>query len=111
MQKLLRRTEGPLLSKRTLQVCGLAITFLTVSVSPAHAADVRDAWNAVLRNCAVNGTISKTGIFFGISNTIGAGSVWRSLEHGGYGLRFELSDAFPDAQTRQKLLKTNNEID
>jgi hypothetical protein len=75
-----------------------------------NAKDLRDAWNDILKKCATNNTMGKKGIFFGVSNSVGPGSVWRKTDDDGYGLRFELSDAIPNLEDRKKLVKENDPV-
>ena len=70
--------------------------------------NVRQAWYAVLGKCASTDTIGKQAIFFGASNAIGPGSVWRQAEDGSFRLRFELSDAEPDPIKRSQMITSNN---
>ena len=68
----------------------------------------REAWVSVLGKCADTEVIGHDFIFFGLSNEIGPGSVWRKAEDGSFRLRFELSDIEPDAAKRQGLIRTGN---
>lgn len=54
--------------------------------------DVRKAWNDVLKKCAVNDFLSDNVLFFGASNEIGPGSIWRNMPEGGYALRWLIKD-------------------
>lgn len=74
----------------------------------AHAADATTAWKKVLQKCAKSDKIGKRVLFFGLSNDIGPGSVWRLASDKSVRLQYELSDAFPDVTERAKLVNVNN---
>ncbi len=54
--------------------------------------DSRNAWNNVLQHCANSDLNSQTILYFGPSNSLGPGSIWRKASDGGYRLGYELKD-------------------
>lgn len=89
---------------------GLAIgalaTFLSIA-QQGFADDATTAWRKILRKCAASDVIGKQSLFFGVSNSVGPGSVWRFADDKSIRLLFELSDAFPDEGQRTLLIKSN----
>jgi hypothetical protein len=88
--------------------CFLAAVAVLGLTHPAGAEDATSVWRRILKNCARTDVIGKDTLFFGVSNTIGPGSVWRFAQDGSLRLMFELSDAFPDEVDRVKLITVNN---
>ncbi len=87
----------------------LLLAFLMVFVtSPLFAQDASTAWRKVIKRCAKTDLIGSQSLFFGVSNTIGPGSVWRFVNDKSIRLMFELSDAFPDQAAQSKMVKANN---
>jgi hypothetical protein len=85
------------------------LTFSMIFVaSPLFAQDASTAWRDVIKKCAKSDEIGKDTLFFGVSNTIGPGSVWRFADDKSIRLMFELSDAFPDPSAQSKIVKANN---
>jgi hypothetical protein len=80
----------------------------TVGITPVLAQDASTAWRKILQKCAKTDLIKNQYIFFGVSNTIGPGSVWRFAEDKSIRLMFELADAFPDTAQQEKLVHLNN---
>jgi hypothetical protein len=76
--------------------------------SPLFSQDASTAWRNILRKCAKSDLIGTQSLFFGVSNTIGPGSVWRIANDKSIRLMFELSDAFPNDSDQAKLVKVNN---
>ncbi len=87
-----------------------AFLYLASTSTMLYADDISTAWRKVLRNCASAETIGKNLLFFGVSNTIGPGSVWRFADDKSLRLLFELSDAIPNETERQKLIVSNNVV-
>jgi len=85
----------------------LIFLVVLVAVGQGVAQDATTAWKKVLKNCANSNLIGKQSLFFGVSNTIGPGSVWRRADDNSIRLMFELSDAFPAAADQAKIVKTN----
>lgn len=54
--------------------------------------DARAAWNDLLKQCAVSDVLSAKVLFFGVSNQIGPGSIWRQMPEGGFALRWIVKD-------------------
>jgi hypothetical protein len=90
--------------KRMIQITLLA----TILLWAVGCDDARDAWKKILSKCASTDKIGSDAIFFGASNTIGPGSVWRKKDDGSYVVMFELSDIFPQQGDRDKILHPNN---
>jgi hypothetical protein len=72
--------------------------------------DSREAWIAVLSKCASTQLIGKDVLYFGASNEIGPGSVWRRNSDGSIRLRYELSDLEPDIVKCGALVHPNNSV-
>jgi nucleoid-associated protein YgaU len=87
-----------------LLITASVIGFLLISKGP----DSRDAWKQVLSKCASTDVIGKDIIYFGASNIIGPGSVWRQEPDGSWRLRYVLADLEPDEGRRQSLVIPNN---
>ncbi|NEU08001.1 hypothetical protein GZH53_06720 [Flavihumibacter sp. R14] len=66
--------------------------------------DLKKAWKNALKSCSKNEIFAKDALFFGPSNSIGIGSVWRRTDNGGYNPRFELADMVPDS-VHSKIIK------
>ncbi len=64
----------------------LAFCFLLVGCED----DAKTAWTNVIKKCADNDLNGKTILYFGPSNTLGPGSVWREGNNGGYYVRYDL---------------------
>lgn len=75
---------------------------LTLSVT-AHA-DAIDVWKKILKKCSDTKLIGRQQLFFGLSNSVGPGSVWRLADDRSLRMRFELSDAIPNQADRDKLI-------
>lgn len=71
------------------------------------ADDVSTAWRKVLKKCAKSDVIGSQALFFGVSNNVGPGSVWRFANDKSLRLMFELSDVFSPAN-QDSLVKFNN---
>ena len=70
----------------------------------------QQAWQAVLKNCAQTNLLGKNVVYFGASNTVGPGSIWRKAQDGSYRLFFELSDLENDPEKRKQLVVLNNPV-
>jgi hypothetical protein len=70
----------------------------------------RQAWTAVLRNCADSDLLGKDTVYFGVSNQIGPGSIWRRDTDGSLRLRYELSDIEPEPAKQADLIQLNNQV-
>ncbi len=70
----------------------------------------RQAWTAVLKNCTDSDLLGKDVIYFGMSNQIGPGSIWRRDSDGSIRLRYELSDIEPDPAKQAALIRPNNQV-
>jgi hypothetical protein len=88
----------------------LILVVVLLGVGQIVAQDANTAWKKVLKNCAKSDLIGKRSLFFGVSNTIGPGSVWRRADDNSIRLMFELSDAFPAAADQAKIVKTNDTV-
>src|SRR5258707_8774194 len=86
----------------------LVVAMLFFVAGPMFAQDASTAWKKILKNCARTDVIGKQSLFFGVSNRIGPGSVWRRADDGSIRLMFELSDAFPKDSDQAKIVKANN---
>lgn len=52
----------------------------------------KEAWNVIVKNCAGSDLTGGAIQYFGPSNNVGPGSVWRPGPDGGYRLRYSLGD-------------------
>jgi len=86
----------------------LTILLVVCAGSPAFADDASAVWRKVLGNCAKTAAIGEQSLFFGLSNTVGPGSVWRFADDKSVRLLFELEEAFPGEAERATLVKENN---
>lgn len=82
-----------------------ACLFIFTFASATEAQSAKKSWAEVLKKCGGSQIVGKEVIFFGPSNTIGLGSVWRKTDGGGYNPRFELSDLVPDQAARREIIK------
>ncbi|HEY6769698.1 MAG TPA: BON domain-containing protein [Candidatus Sulfotelmatobacter sp.] len=90
-------------------VAALAIVTVLV-LAPWKHQDSRQAWLAVLNKCASTQLIGKDVLYFGASNEIGPGSIWRKSTDGSIRLRYELSDLETDSTKRAALIRENNSV-
>lgn len=75
---------------------------------PSFAQDATTAWRNVLQKCAHSDLIGKQSLFFGVSNLIGPGSVWRRADDKSIRLISVLSDEIPSASDQALIIKSNN---
>jgi hypothetical protein len=86
---------------RTIILATLILSFVNI----AFGADATSAWRDVLQKCAASDLLGRRQVlFFGVSNTVGPGSVWRFSDDKSVRLLFELSDAVPSPDDRANLL-------
>jgi hypothetical protein len=90
------------MTKNSSLICLCVILLIAL---PTKAQDIDSAWKRVIKSCAKSQIVGPDVLFFGPSNTIGLGSVWRKTDTGGYNPRFEFSDLIPDAETRKGIIK------
>ena len=83
----------------------LLIVYLLFLTTYCSSQSVKKSWQKVLKNCGRTETFGKYSLFFGPSNTIGLGSVWRKTENKGYSPRFELEDLISDSTQRARIIK------
>lgn len=79
-----------------------------VFCSSTFAQDASSAWRDVLKRCAKTDLIGKQSLFFGVSNLIGPGSVWRRADDHSIRLVSVLSDAIPNEGDQALIVKANN---
>jgi hypothetical protein len=99
--------------RRGREICILLFGCLVLApqasiVGNARADDASDAWRQVLSKCAKTDVIGKQSLFFGISNSVGPGSVWRFADDKSIRLMFELSDAFSASVDQARLVSRSN---
>ena len=70
----------------------LPLVAFSLLVAACDEDDVKTAWDNVLRKCVVSDLLGYTVIYFGPSNPIGPGSIWRDDGSGGYRVRWTLDD-------------------
>lgn len=90
-------------------VIGLLILLASLG-NVAGAADATSTWRKVLKKCAESNLIGKQHFFFGLSNSVGPGSVWTFAPDRSVRLQFELSDAFPAEADRAAMLVLNPQV-
>ena len=73
--------------------------------------DARSAWINVLSKCASTQFLGSDVFFFGVSNSVGPGSVWRKETDGSLRLRFDLNELESDAAKRAALIEEGNTAD
>lgn len=81
---------------------------MVCSCVPAFGQDATTAWRNVLKKCAKSDLIGKQSLFFGVSNLIGPGSIWRRANDNSIRLVSVLSDAVPSASDQALIVKSNN---
>lgn len=98
--------------KRLYVVFGviIALVGIVVFIKFRKPQDSRQAWVSVLSKCASTQLIGKDVLYFGASNEIGPGSIWRRNNDGSIRLRYELSDLEPDVAKRTALVHPNNSV-
>jgi hypothetical protein len=77
---------------------------------PTQAQDIGSAWKLILKNCIGSQIVGKDVLFFGASNKIGLGSVWRKTGSKGYNPRFEFSELIPAEEARNRIIKLGETI-
>lgn len=82
-------------------ICFLALVVSNLAISQ----NIKKNWIKVLKGCSASEIFGKETIFFGPSNTIGLGSIWRKNANKGYNPRFELSELVPDESSRKLIIK------
>ncbi len=83
------------------------IIALLASISigaPALAQNSSATWKQILKKCDPTQEIGKQILFFGVSNSIGPGSVWRFANDKSIRLVSTLSDAVPSASDQAKII-------
>jgi hypothetical protein len=88
--------------------CLTVIAFVSLQLPAFAQSNVRDAWNQVFADCGKSDLFGSRMLYFGPSNNVGPGSVWRRESDGSLRLRFELADAIPDNGKRAKLIRVND---
>ncbi len=73
-----------------------AVLILSSNLFGCGGADVVKSWDDVLSKCAESDLMGDSTLFFGMSNNVGPGSIWRATKEGGYGIRWLTSDLDPD---------------
>lgn len=66
--------------------------------------DVSAAWYEVLKKCVSADQLGSKLVYFGPSNNIGPGALWRKADDGGLFVRYVLRDAIPDEEQRGALI-------
>jgi hypothetical protein len=81
------------MSNKFLPLCSCA---LAISVSACvHGKDAKTAYEKGIKPCAVSDLNGKNILYFGPSNAVGTGSIWRKDNSGVFHLRYDLSQ-MPD---------------
>jgi hypothetical protein len=87
-----------------LGICLLAATGV------CSAVDATSTWIDIIKACAPGQTIGKNVLFFGFSDDVGPGSVWRVADDKSLRIKFELSDAFPKKDDQDNMIKAGKLI-
>lgn len=77
----------------------LVLTSLSIGCASANS---KATWTSIVARCAKNDTVKKT-VYFGPSNVVGPGSLWRKTPDG-YNVRDLLSGLEPSDDGRKKLV-------
>lgn len=92
---------------RRIGLASSTLASLLIFAQYAFADDATTAWRKILRKCAASDVIGNQALFFGVSNSVGPGSVWRFADDKSIRLLFELSDAFPNEGQQTVLVRSN----
>lgn len=86
------------------------ITFITLIsfAGLVSANSPTKMWVKIISDCAPTQAIGKNILFFGLSNDVGPGSVWRYASDKSLRIKFELSDAFPATTDQDRLITKGN---
>jgi hypothetical protein len=76
------------MKSRVILAGGLIFCCLTAG---SCSRDAKSAWNDVIKRCAASSLNGPTILYFGPSNAVGPGSIWRRDASGTYRLRYDLS--------------------
>ena len=74
--------------RREIQILLMVVLALSMTGCEKTA---RAIWKDILAPCSESDLIGKDVVYFGPSNTLGVGSVWRKRADGGYALRWKLA--------------------
>lgn len=66
------------------------------------------AWRDIIEKCNPTDEIGKQTLFFGVSNLIGPGSMWRRATDKSIRLVYELSDGFPNQTDQADIVRGSN---
>lgn len=75
-----------------------------------HTQTSEQSWQAVLKKCADTNLLGRNVVYFGASNTVGPGSVWRRGDDGAYHLFLDLPALEPDPEKRKQMVVLNNTV-
>lgn len=70
----------------------VAVAVAVSSLAGCGTNDAKSAWNDVVKKCAASDLTAKTVLYFGPTNNVGPGSIWREGPEGGYRLRWTDKD-------------------
>lgn len=90
--------------KLTLHKTTLTLAVVVPLFTACNHDDAKTAWSAVAKDCAVSDLNGSKVLFFGPSNVLGPGSIWREAAAdagGGYRVRWD-SNAIPDGKNWSK---------
>jgi hypothetical protein len=85
----------------------LLVVVSLCTVSPAFAQSNK-TWRDIIEKCNPTEEIGKQTLFFGVSNLIGPGSMWRRADDKSIRLVYELSDGFPSATEQADIVIGGN---
>jgi hypothetical protein len=78
--------------------------FLLFMAGCTNLGSSKTSWNDVLSKCVDSNLIGENYLFFGVTNSVGPGSIWRYADDKSVRLLYELSDAIPSEEVRSKLV-------
>lgn len=77
---------------------------LSLTLSGCQQDDVSAAWYDVLKKCVAADQLGSSLVYFGPSNNIGPGALWRKADDGGLFVRYVLADAIPVEEERNAII-------
>jgi hypothetical protein len=82
----------------------LAFAWSTLTTATGHAQTPDNVWMRVLRQCGDLGSLQNDFIYFGVSNSLGPGSVWRQKQDGSWQPRAMLSNLTTNEKALSQIL-------
>ena len=88
----------------------ILMLFVLGAALPTFGQDASTAWRNIMKKCAKTDLIGKESLFFGVSNIIGPGSIWRRADDKSIRLVMVLSDPFPNATDQASIVREQNTV-